>query len=223
MEDFGRAMNLELFDSRPPAGARQAIGVEAFVLRGFALPSMRELLAAIAQVESVSPFRHMVTPGGLTMSVALTNCGELGWVTDRRGYRYTPNDPQTAAPWPPMPESFSRLARGAAAAAGFEGFAPDACLINRYAPGSRLSLHQDKDERDFDAPIVSVSLGVPAVFLFGGHTRRDRAQRVPLHHGDVVVWGGADRLRYHGILPIKDAFHPDLGTHRINFTFRKAG
>jgi alkylated DNA repair protein (DNA oxidative demethylase) len=181
------------------------------------------LLEAVARVTEAAPFRHMVTPGGLAMSVALTNCGALGWTSDRRGYRYTANDPDTGRPWPPLPDAFARLAREAAQAAGFEHFAPDACLINRYAPGTRLSLHQDKDERDYGWPIVSVSLGMTATFLFGGLARGDRAARVPLRHGDVVVWGAEDRLRYHGVLPVKGEPHAVLGSQRINLTFRKAG
>ncbi len=210
----------QLFDAPAPD---QRLGPAARVLRGFALPVARELLPAIDAIAAASPFRHMVTPGGLTMSVAQTNCGALGWASDRRGYRYTTIDPETGASWPAMPGVFDRLARQAAEAAGFSGFVPDACLINRYAPGARLSLHQDRDECDFDAPIVSVSLGMGAVFLFGGHARTDPTTRVALHHGDVVVWGGADRLRYHGVLPLKDEPHALLGRQRINFTFRKAG
>lgn len=215
-------MTLDLF-GHPPRSAREAIGSGAFVLPGFALPFAGELLPALRAVAQDAPFRHMVTPGGFTMSVALTNCGALGWTSDRRGYRYSPTDPDTGQPWPAMPESFARLAREAAAAAGFDGFAPDACLVNRYQPGARLSLHQDKDERDYGAPIVSVSLGMPAVFLFGGLERSGKAARIPLQHGDVVVWGGEDRLRYHGVLPLKDQPHPALGSLRINLTFRKAG
>lgn len=157
------------------------------------------------------------------MSVAMTNCGALGWTSDRRGYRYSPLDPDTGRNWPAMPDVFLEFARSAAEAAGFPNFTPDACLINRYEPGTRLSLHQDKDELDFSAPIVSVSLGIDAVFLFGGSERSDKARRVPLAHGDVAVWGGVDRLRYHGVLPLKEAHHPMLGACRINLTFRKAG
>jgi alkylated DNA repair protein (DNA oxidative demethylase) len=212
-----------LFDAPAVVGGREAMGPQAFVLRGFALPDVDDLLAAIERLEPTSPFRHMVTPGGFTMSVALTNCGHLGWTTDRRGYRYTAVDPQTGCVWPPMPSAFARLAHTAAQAAGFDAFEPDACLINRYVPGARLSLHQDKNELDFSAPIVSVSLGVPAVFLFGGNERADKAARVPLFHGDVAVWGGVDRMRYHGVMPLKPSRHPLLGEQRINLTFRKAG
>lgn len=213
---------LDLFE--PPApGERERLGPSAFVLRGFALPVVDALLPAIARIEAQAPFRHMATPGGLTMSVALTNCGTWGWTTDSQGYRYTHVDPDSGLPWPAMPEAFAQLARDAAAAAGFHAYEPDACLVNRYRPGSRLSLHQDKDERDFSAPIVSVSLGIPAIFLFGGLRRADRAVRVPLRHGDIVVWGGEDRLRFHGVLPLEDDPHPLLGAQRINFTFRKAG
>src|SRR5690606_8287520 len=172
---------------------------------------------------AAAPWRHMQTPGGFTMSVALTNCGALGWTSDRRGYRYTRVDPDSGEPWPPMPPVLARLASEAAAAAGFPDFAPDACLVNRYTPGARLSLHQDRNERDFGAPIVSVSLGMSATFLFGGPARADKPARVPLVHGDVVVWGGVDRLRHHGVLPLKDGEHPLLGAQRINLTFRKAG
>jgi alkylated DNA repair protein (DNA oxidative demethylase) len=164
----------------------------------------------------------MVTPGGHTMSVAMTNCGAAGWVTDRRGYRYDAADPETGKPWPKMPPPFLALAGAAAAAGGFSGFVPDACLINRYEPGSKLSLHQDRDERSLDDPIVSVSLGLPATFLFGGTKRTNPQRRVPLEHGDVVVWGGPSRLAFHGVLPLRDGEHPLLGRRRVNLTFRKA-
>lgn len=193
------------------------------LLRGFALPQVHELLEVLPVIESRSPFRHMVTKGGHRMSVAMTNCGRLGWVSDRRGYRYDPNDPETGAAWPSMPPVFSTLAREAALAAGFENFAPDACIVNRYEPGTRLSLHQDRDECDFAQPIVSVSLGAPAIFLFGGATRSDPQQRVPLLHGDVVVWGGPSRLFFHGVAPLKPDHSTSLGAQRINLTFRKAG
>ncbi|AZY53852.1 DNA oxidative demethylase AlkB [Bordetella avium] len=203
--------------------SRIALSAQACVLRGLALPHVQALLAALAHIEAEAPPRRMVTPGGFTMSAAMTNCGALGWTTDRRGYRYRPDDPQTGRPWPPMPALFSRLAAEAAQAAGFAGFRPDACLINHYAPGARMSLHQDRNERDFEAPIVSVSLGLPAVFLFGGMRREDRPGRIVLHHGDVAVWGGVDRLRFHGVLPLADGEHPLLGRQRINLTLRQAG
>jgi len=192
------------------------------VLRGVALPLEPELAAGVRAVAAAAPFRHMTTPGGYSMSVAMTNCGALGWVSDPTGYRYSPTDPATGAPWPAMPAAFTELAQRAAAALGFAKFAPDACLVNRYAPGARLTLHQDKDEQDFDQPIVSVSLGVPAVFLFGGPKRRDRPQRVPLEHGDVVVWGGPARLRYHGVAKLEESSHPFAGNARINLTLRRA-
>ncbi|MHA6860919.1 DNA oxidative demethylase AlkB [Ralstonia pseudosolanacearum] len=214
----------DLFADHAPADDRRiALGEAAVVLCGFALAEAPALLAAIDDIARQAPFRHMITPGGFEMSVALTNCGALGWTSDRRGYRYAARDPQTGQPWPPLPDCFLRLARDAAAAAGFPGFTPDACLINRYVPGARLSLHQDKDEQDYGAPIVSVSLGMPAMFLWGGHRRTDKTLRVPLFHGDVVVWGGPDRLRYHGVLPLKEAAHPLLGAQRINLTLRRAG
>jgi DNA oxidative demethylase len=215
---------LSLFER--PAGAeacREDLAPGAVLLRGFALPGEAELVGGLRQVVAQAPFRHMTTPGGFRMSVAMTNCGPLGWVTDRTGYRYDPVDPESGHPWPAIPNCFSRLARSAAAEAGFSDFVPDACLINRYEAGSKLSLHQDKDERDFTAPIVSVSLGVPAIFLFGGLNRADKTRRVPVRHGDVVVWGGPARLRYHGVTPLKDDYHDFLGSHRVNLTFRKAG
>ena len=192
------------------------------LLPGFALPDELAVLAALEAVAAKAPFRNMVTPGGFRMSVAMTNCGRWGWTSDRTGYRYTATDPETGREWPRMPSAFLQLATGAASAAGFDGFLPDACLVNRYLPGARLSLHQDRDEQDYDAPIVSVSLGLPAVFLFGGHKRTDRPRRLLLTHGDVVVWGGPDRLRYHGVAPLKHGRHAMLGAQRINLTFRKA-
>jgi alkylated DNA repair protein (DNA oxidative demethylase) len=192
------------------------------VLRGFALPFERALGVAVHAVAAAAPYRYMQTPGGYSMSVAMTNCGAYGWVSATSGYRYSPTDPDSGLPWPSMPTVFVELARAAAEALSFQGFAPDACLVNRYAPDARLTLHQDKDERDFRAPIVSVSLGVPAVFLFGGVKRKDRPLRVPLEHGDVVVWGGPARLRYHGVAKLAEAQHPFAGNARINLTLRRA-
>jgi alkylated DNA repair protein (DNA oxidative demethylase) len=211
-----------LFDANAGGVCSEALAPGACLLRGFALAREADILAAVHAVAAVAPFRHMVTPGGHTMSVAMTNCGAAGWVTDRRGYRYDRLDPLSGAPWPPMPLAFFEVATGAAEAAGYAGFAPDACLVNRYQPGARMSLHQDKDESDFDAPIVSVSLGLPAKFLFGGLRRSDRPLRMMLAHGDVVVWGGPSRLVFHGIDPLKDGVHPATGRSRINLTFRKA-
>jgi alkylated DNA repair protein (DNA oxidative demethylase) len=192
------------------------------LLHGFARPAEQALLAAVSAVAAAAPFRHMVTPGGYRMSVAMTNCGSAGWVTDRTGYRYDARDPQTGRPWPAMPSAFRDLASRAAERAGFDGFAPDACLVNRYEPGSKLSLHQDQDERDFGQPIVSVSLGLPATFLFGGERRSERPQRLRLVHGDVVVWGGPARMRFHGIDTVRAGDHPMTGPLRYNLTFRRA-
>lgn len=201
---------------------REDLAPGALVLRGFARALAEQLVAEVGKIAASAPFRHMLTPGGQRMSAAMTNCGPLGWVSDRRGYRYEATDPDNGEPWPPMPDTFLRLAADAAAEAGFPGFAPEACLINRYEPGTRMSLHQDRDERDLTAPIVSVSLGLPAIFLFGGLNRSDRSERVALLHGDVVVWGGPSRLHFHGILPVKEGAHALLGRQRINLTFRKA-
>ena len=201
----------------------EVLGPGAKLLRGFALAWETEVLAGVRDVVELAPFRHMVTPGGFRMSVAMTNCGGLGWVTDRRGYRYDARDPESGVAWPSMPRVFLGLASKAASCAGFAGFVPDACLMNRYEPGAKMSLHQDKDEKDFGWPIVSVSLGVPAVFLFGGMSRGEKTARVPLLHGDVVVWGGPARMRFHGVLPLKPGRHSSFDGFRVNLTFRRAG
>jgi len=201
----------------------EPLATGATILRKFAARDETAILDAIHEVVAKSPFRQMVTPGGYRMSVAMTNCGALGWVTDSSGYRYDAIDPVTTKPWPAMPEALFLLATTAATEAGFAKFIPDACLINRYETGARLSLHQDKDEKDFTQPIVSVSLGIPATFLFGGLKRADKTVRIRLTHGDVVVWGGPDRLRFHGVLALKEDHHSLVGDHRINLTFRKAG
>jgi DNA oxidative demethylase len=217
------SLTADLFDDvaseRP---AREVIAEGAVLLRGFVRPVAAELIAALRDVVAQAPFRHMQTPGGHQMSVAMTNCGDVGWVTDRSGYRYDSSDPVAAKPWPSMPPPFRRLAADAAASGGFADFSPDACLINRYEPGARMSLHQDRDEKDFNAPIVSVSLGLPAIFLFGGLKRADRPRRFRLEHGDVVVWGGPSRLFFHGVAPLADGEHAIMGRQRINLTFRKA-
>ena len=194
----------------------------AFVLHGFAAPEDERLRTDLEAVAAAAPFRHMQTPGGFRMSVAMTNCGNRGWVSDPTGYRYSELDPSSGLRWPAMPAAFASLARRAAAAAGYREFAPNACLVNRYEPGARLTLHQDKDERDFSQPIVSVSLGVPAVFLFGGLKRKERPLRLNLVHGDVVVFGGPSRLRYHGVAPLKPEQHHFAGQARINLTLRRA-
>jgi len=201
--------------------SREAIADGAVLLRGFVRPFENGLIAALREIVTQSPFRRMFTPGGHQMSVAMTNCGSVGWVTDRRGYRYDGIDPESGKPWPAMPPAFRDLALQAAAEGGFDGFSPDACLINRYVPGARMSLHQDKDETDFAAPIVSVSLGLPAIFLWGGIKRSDKPQRFRLRHGDVAVWGGPSRLFFHGVAPLADGDHALMGRQRINLTFRK--
>lgn len=215
-------MTIDLFEQSSPEPWAEPLCEGAVVLRRFASVHGAELLKAIEQVVDRAPFRQMKTPGGHTMSVAMTCCGPWGWVTDEKGYRYQQHDPFSGAPWPPMPPSFQAIAEEAARKAGYNSFEPDACLVNRYLPGAKMGLHQDKDEDDFGQPIVSVSLGVPATFQFGGVRRSDRPQRVPLEHGDVVVWGGRARLRYHGVLTLKANDHPLTGTCRYNLTFRRA-
>ena len=209
-------------DLQQPARVER-ISDQAFALRGFALPKAKELLAALDSVLLQAPLRQMQTPGGYTMSARLSSCGALGWTTDRDGYHYSPLDPLSARPWPAMPGVFLALAAAAASSAGLSGFVPDSCLINAYAPGAKMSLHQDKNERCHTAPIVSLSLGLPAIFQFGGFERSDPTQRIALFHGDIMVWGGVDRLRYHGVMPIKPGHHSLLGEQRINITLRQAG
>ncbi len=205
-----------------PGPEMQPLSDGAVLLRGYCREDAAELLHLIERIAAAAPLRNMVTPGGKRMSVAMTNCGAQGWITDARGYRYTTADPDSGLPWPKMPALFANVAASAAAAAGYRDFTPDACLINCYEPGARLTLHQDTDEADLHAPIVSVSLGLPAKFLFGGLLRTDRVQRIMLEHGDVCVWGGPSRLAYHGIDTLKDDAHPATGRCRINLTFRKA-
>lgn len=215
----------DLFADNEPVQQPRAeqIGEQSWVLRGFALPQVEQLLTGLDAILAAAPLRHMVTPGGFSMSVGTSSCGQLGWITDRSGYRYSSVDPLSGLPWPSMPAVFADLAHEAAERAGFTDFQADSCLINQYVPGAKMSLHQDKDEKGYAAPIVSLSLGLPAIFLFGGFERSDKTQRIPLLHGDMVVWGGVDRLRYHGVLPIKPGHHPLLGERRINITFRVAG
>ena len=207
----------------PAPGMRQDLAPGAWLLPGLALEEAPALLAAAQAVFAAAPPRRWLTPGGRRMAVAMSNCGELGWISDERGYRYGPLDPASGKPWPAMDPSLRALAGRAAAACGFADFRPDACLINRYEPGTRLTLHQDKDEQDFRQPIVSVSLGLPAVFLFGGLRRAEPCLRLNLRHGDVLVWGGPARLRFHGVAPLSPGHHEALGAQRLNFTFRKAG
>ena len=214
--------SLPLFDDATPH-EREAFAPGALLLRGFALPIAEQLLQDVAAIVAAAPLRHMITPGGFRMSVAITNCGALGWTSDRRGYRYAPLDPESGKPWPAMPASFLALAESAAHEAGYPGFIADACLVNRYTPGTRVTAHQDKNERDKSRPIVSVSLGLPAVFQFGGLERVRKMRRMALSHGDVAVWGGESRLAYHAILPIKDGVHPATGAARVNLTMRMAG
>jgi alkylated DNA repair protein (DNA oxidative demethylase) len=215
-------LTVDLFESVPDVRpAQEAMAEGAVLLRGFASPFEADLMAGLRVIVGLAPFRHMMTPGGHQMSVAMTNSGRVGWVTDRTGYRYDVNDPEAGTPWPAMPPAFRELAAQAASRAGFNDFSPDACLVNRYQPGARMSLHQDKDELDLGAPIVSVSLGLPAIFLFGGLKRSDKPSRFRLQHGDVAVWGGPARLAFHGVAPLADGEHALLGRQRINLTVRK--
>lgn len=220
MKNIAITQAMDLFDDLPPDATQLALAPGAVLLRGWARATDVAVLQAVEAVIAQAPLRYMQTPGGYTMSVATTSCGALGWVSDPHGYRYAAHDPHSGQPWPAMPPCLLELAQGSAVAAGYANFQPEACLINQYLPGAKLSLHQDKDEKDLSAPIVSVSLGLPAVFLFGTSVRKDRPQRYRLAHGDVVVWGGASRLAYHGVQPLEDGQHALLGRRRINLTFR---
>lgn len=213
--------NLDLFSNDDSSGT-DILGPGALLLRGFAREEAEDLLKAVAAITTQAPFRHLLTPGGHVMSVAMTNCGELGWISDEQGYRYSRHDPDSGKLWPAMPDIFLELATRAAATSGYRNFKPDACLINRYLPDTRLTLHQDRNEHDAEAPIVSVSLGVPATFLWGGPQRSDATKRHRLEHGDVAVWGGPSRFFFHGIAPLQEAWHPLTQKQRINLTFRKA-
>jgi alkylated DNA repair protein (DNA oxidative demethylase) len=210
-----------LFDNDPSPSSKEPLEDGAVLLRGFAVLEAPALLEEVAWIAATAPFRHLVTPGGHSMSVAMTNCGRVGWVSDRAGYRYDSVDPDTGANWPAMPAALLDVAVRAAAEAGFTDYDPDACLINRYLAGTKLGLHQDRDEKDPWAPIVSVSLGIPAVFLWGGKHRSDPTRRLLVEHGDIAVWGGPARFVYHGIATVKDGTHPLTGAERINLTFRK--
>lgn len=215
-------MTPDLFADLPPEAFTESLSEGAFVLRQFARVQEHNLLKGIEKVAATAPFRHMTTPGGRSMSAAMSCCGGYGWVTDARGYRYQREDPSSGEPWPAMPATFANLAQSAALAAGYADFIPDSCLINRYGPGAKMGLHQDRNERNFTQPIVSVSLGLPQVFQFGGLARSERPRNIPLGHGDVVVWGGPSRLCYHGVLTLKAGEHPLAGTCRYNLTFRCA-
>src|SRR5680860_497887 len=215
-------MTPDLFADQPVEMTTEILSEGALLLRQFASVQEQDLLSEIRKVTAVAPLRRMKTPGGHSMSVAMSCCGSWGWVTDARGYRYQAEDPCSGDPWPAMPSVFAGLARSAALAAGYSNFTPDACLINRYEPGAKMGLHQDKNERDLSQPIVSVSLGLPQVFQFGGLTRSERPLNIPVGHGDVAVWGGPSRLRYHGVLTLKAGTHPVTGPCRYNLTFRCA-
>ena len=210
-----------LFEGDASLPSQERLEEGAVLLRGFASVESPLLVEEAERIGRSAPFRHLVTPGGYTMSVAMTNCGRVGWVSDRTGYRYDPVDPLTGAAWPTMPGAFLEIAARGAASAGFAGYDPDACLINRYIAGAKLSLHQDRDEKDVWAPIVSVSLGLSAVFLWGGKRRSDPVRRIRLESGDIVVWGGPARFTYHGVAPLHEAEHPLTGKERFNLTFRR--
>ena len=212
---------MDLFKSI--AAAKQEILPDVYLLSAFVAANETAILQDLNAVLARAPLRHMMTKMGFAMSAAMSNCGDLGWLSDRKGYRYDAVDPLSGLIWPTMPASFFKLANLASANAGFADFLPDACLINQYKVGASMGLHQDKNELDFNQPIVSVSLGIPAVFQFGGLNRADKPIKIPLNHGDVIVWGAAARLKYHGIMPLKANTHPVLGAYRYNLTFRKAG
>ena len=197
------------------------IGPGAVLYRGVVVAQADELLKSVKEVVTQSPFRRVVTPMGKPMSVEMTNCGDVGWVSDPSGYRYEQIDPVTGCAWPVMPQRFREVAHVCAFRAGYEGFHPDACLINRYSAGSKMGLHQDRDEMDFSQPIVSVSLGLPITFNFGGYSRTSPTIKIRLQHGDAVVFGGESRLAFHGVGTLRRGEHPLTGNYRFNLTFRR--
>ena len=213
----------DLFQDQPPdLPERQALGPESWLLRHTLQTTACHLMADIHTLTATHPFQHMVTRGGHTMSVATSSYGSYGWVSDaQKGYRYASSNIETGQPWPPIPAHWLALATALAEKAGFNGFHPDSALINRYAVGARMGLHQDRDEATLAWPIVSLSLGLPARFMFGGKQRQAPVKDFTLLHGDVVVWGGADRLRFHGIRPLKAGHHSLTGPYRYNITFRR--
>ena len=215
-------MTPDLFEDQDEGlPAREALGPGAFLLRGYARQVAPQLLQAIHAIGSAAPFRHMCVPGGKRMSVAMTNCGELGWCANAQSYHYASLDPLSGQAWPAMPKLWRTLAKRAAQEMGFDAFEPQACLINRYEPGARMGLHQDRDETALLAPIVSISLGLPAIFLWGGPRREDPTRRLRLVHGDVLVWGGPARLHHHGVMALPKGFHGLTGALRFNLTFRQ--
>ncbi len=200
----------------------EVIDNDAIILKGFVRAKANQLVKDAELISQQSPFRTMTTPGGGKMSVAITNCGHCGWLSDEHGYRYQQIDPVTHRSWPEMPQSFLKICAAATKAASFAEFMPDACLLNKYQADAKMGLHNDNDEHDLTAPIVSVSLGLDAVFLFGGKTRQSPTRKYLLSHGDVVVFGGQSRLNFHGISLIKPTYiSDDLTDHRLNLTFRK--
>jgi DNA oxidative demethylase len=216
---------VDLFDDLPllAEDLHTVLAPGAVLMRAFGRADDVDILQAVESVIAQAPLRHLQTPGGYTMSIQTTRCGSMGWVSEPGGYRYAPSNPSTRAPWPAMPQCLLDFAVRAATEAGYPDFVPDSCMINQYLPGNKLGLHQDRDERDLRAPVVSLSLGLPAIFLFGGLQRTGKTQRYRLAHGDVVVWGGPSRLAFHGVLPVADGDHALVGRRRVNVTFRKVG
>jgi DNA oxidative demethylase len=216
---------VDLFDDLPllAEDLHTVIAPGAVLMRAFGRADDVDILQAVESVIAQAPLRHLQTPGGYTMSIQTTRCGSMGWVSEPGGYRYAPSNPSTRAPWPAMPQCLLDFAVRAATEAGYPDFVPDSCMVNQYLPGNKLGLHQDRDERDLRAPVVSLSLGLPAIFLFGGLQRTGKTQRYRLAHGDVVVWGGPSRLAFHGVLPVADGDHALVGRRRVNVTFRKVG
>ncbi|GGC10653.1 alpha-ketoglutarate-dependent dioxygenase AlkB [Marinobacterium zhoushanense] len=219
----GKTGDLNLTEALFDDQERIAIADSAWLFRGYARAQASEIVEAVRSVLRQAPLRQMQVPGGHWMSVRTSSCGDKGWVSDSRGYRYACEDPLTGRAWPAIPPLLLELAVSGAARAGFAAFEPDACLINCYQPGAKMGLHQDRDEKDLDAPIVSLSFGLPATFMFGGLTRRGSVKRFPLLHGDMLVWGGPSRMVYHGVAPLQAGEHPMLGAWRVNLTFRRAG
>ncbi len=198
------------------------ISPDAVLFKAALKPVASSLLEEIRTISGANPFRQRKTPGGQLMSAAMTNCGAWGWVTDADGYRYSDIEPETGRTWLPIPAVWIQWVNLFCQRAGLGTFNPDACLINRYAPGAGMGLHQDKDEKDLAIPIVSFSLGAPVLFRWGGLNRQEPVSEFLLEHGDVLVWGGADRMRFHGVKKLRRYQHPLTGHYRYNLTFRQS-
>jgi len=208
---------MNLFSQLVAEPTHEEIFPGAVLMRSLALPQDNEFFTAAEAIIAARPLHHTTTPSGLPMGVMVTDCG------DSRAFanRWDTANPERMRLWPPMPPLLRDFAIRCAVRSGFPQFRPDACHINRYQAGTKLGLHQDRHECDWTQPIVSLSFGLECIFLLGGLQRTDKPRRILLEHGDVIVWGGPSRMRFHGVQPLKPGHHPLTGPYRYNLTFRK--